>query len=237
MSRLTNDNSQDNMGQALNLFYAKDGETWVRNGGEGPDYADISLYNLVRLIAREHPDIGVPSGSDDEIGDVMCDLLMDGTETIAGIVALLYTAGWAFAELRARLKKYEDILFDIDDHERISFAHLAEICAAEKDGRYVVLPKHDNIPAKLKAINTLEVDDFDCDCGEVGYVYAESSLENIKILFDAGFTTHEIGTAIGDNDGVIDLSVLAFRFCGAASWDSGGGFSLGSEQAGKGEAE
>ena len=42
-----------------------------------------------------------------EISIEMSELLFDGTGTMEGIVATLYTAAWAFAELRERLKRYE----------------------------------------------------------------------------------------------------------------------------------
>ncbi len=43
-------------------------------------------------------------------------------------------------EIADRLAGYEDILFDDDGNEQISFDRLREIVEAEKDGRLVVLP-------------------------------------------------------------------------------------------------
>ena len=37
MKRLTNDNPQNNTETALNLFFVKDGQAWVRRGGPEPD--------------------------------------------------------------------------------------------------------------------------------------------------------------------------------------------------------
>lgn len=104
---LVNDDPQDNVSTALNLFYAKNGETWVRGGGPGPEYEDISLNDYVRLIAKEHNLEMAKNESDEEISFEMAELLLDGTGTMEGIVATLYTAAWAFAELRERLKGYE----------------------------------------------------------------------------------------------------------------------------------
>jgi len=106
--RITTNNPQGNVSAALNLFYAKDGWAWVRGGGPAPDYTDISLNDYVRMIAREHKLEIAKSNSEDEISSEMAELLLDGTNTIDGIVATLYTAGWAFAELRERLSAYED---------------------------------------------------------------------------------------------------------------------------------
>lgn len=104
---LVNDDPQDNVSTALNLFYAKNGETWVRGGGPGPEYEDISLNDYIRLIAKEHNLEMAKNESDEEISFEMAELLLDGTGTMEGIVATLYTAAWAFAELRERLKGYE----------------------------------------------------------------------------------------------------------------------------------
>ena len=103
---VVSDDPQDNVSTALNLFYVKDGWTWVRGGGPAPDYADVSLCDYIRLIAKEHG-LDMAEGDDDEISMEMAELLFDGTSTIDGIVATLYTAAWAFAELREKLKGYE----------------------------------------------------------------------------------------------------------------------------------
>lgn len=42
MNRLTTDIPKGNFENALNLFYNKDGWTWVRRGGTAPDYKDVS---------------------------------------------------------------------------------------------------------------------------------------------------------------------------------------------------
>lgn len=131
MKRLTNDNPQDNVSSALNLFYVKDGWTWVRGGGPGQDYADISLNDYVRMIAGDHGLEIAKSSNEDEISCEMAELLFDGTSTAEGIVATLYTAVWAFAEIRERLKMYEDT---------VSLERAKELTQAEKDGRLVVLP-------------------------------------------------------------------------------------------------
>ncbi len=120
MERLTSDNPKNNIGNALNLFYIKDGWTWVRGGGPAPDYADISLTDFVRMLVRSNiPDDPELPADDDDLSAMMAEWLMDEPDTAEGIIALIYTAGWAFAELRHRLAYYEDL---------------------EEQGRLVVLP-------------------------------------------------------------------------------------------------
>lgn len=48
--RLTTDTPKNNLEMALNLFYVKDKEVWVR--GYGKNGADISLFDLSRDLTR-----------------------------------------------------------------------------------------------------------------------------------------------------------------------------------------
>lgn len=108
MKRLTTDTPKDNLEAALNLFYIKDHETWVLGGGPGPEYADVSLFDFIRDVAETHiPDVELPEDNDD-LSNMMPEWLMDGIESVEGVVALLYTAAWAYAELRHKLMQYED---------------------------------------------------------------------------------------------------------------------------------
>lgn len=108
MKRLTTDTPSDNIQAALNLFYVKDGWTWVRGGGPAPEYRDVSLCDYIRDIVRVHiPSEKLPA-DDDKLSMVMSEWLLEGYGTAEGIIATLYTAGWAFAELRHKLMRYED---------------------------------------------------------------------------------------------------------------------------------
>lgn len=108
MKRLTTETPKDNLEAALNLFYIKDHETWVRGGGPGPEYADVSLFSFIRDVAKTYvPDVELPEDNDD-LSNMMPEWLMDGIDSAEGVVALLYTAAWAYAELRNKLMRYED---------------------------------------------------------------------------------------------------------------------------------
>lgn len=109
MKRLTTDKPESNLETALNLFYAKDGEAWVRGGGEEPEYKDVTLYDYIRAAIRKNLDVNVSDISNEDLAEVIYESwLFDGNTTIEGLIATLYTAAWAFAELRERLKMYED---------------------------------------------------------------------------------------------------------------------------------
>ncbi len=122
MDRLTTDHPVGNFQNCLNLFYAKDGEVWVRGGGPEPLYKDVRLHDYIRQTIKNTVDENrtyIDESSDEELGEGMLEWLTDGNSSVEGLIGTLYTAAWAFAELRARLKSYED---------------------AEAEGRLVVLP-------------------------------------------------------------------------------------------------
>lgn len=108
--RLTKENPEGNFETALNLFFAKDDRSvWVRGGGPSPTYANVSLNDWIRSLYRQHGDFKeIADYTDVEVEEMMSDMIFDGTETIDGLLATLYQVAWAFAEIREKLKEYED---------------------------------------------------------------------------------------------------------------------------------
>lgn len=152
MKRLTTNCPDNNLDAALNLFYIKDFETWVRGGGDGPDYPDIRLYDFIRKAAKILlPDLDFPT-DDDGVDYAMGELLLDGPDEPTGLLALLYTAAWSYAELRGRLMQYEDTglepamcaNYKTFENEAISkgvtFKRIVALMEADRAGRLVVLP-------------------------------------------------------------------------------------------------
>lgn len=152
MKRLTTNCPDNNLDAALNLFYIKDFETWVRGGGDGPDYPDIRLYDFIRKAAKILlPDLDFPT-DDDGVDYAMGELLLDGPDEPTGLLALLYTAAWSYAELRGRLMQYEDTGLEpamcanyktFEDEaisKGVTFKRIVALMEAAKDGRLVVLP-------------------------------------------------------------------------------------------------
>ena len=130
MNRITTDHPSDNIETALNLFYIKNGETWVRGGGPGPEFPDASLFDYLREIVKMHG-LEIDISDETAIGLSVYESLFDGIDTLEGIVATLYTAGWAFAELRARLELYENICYDAGGRERIGLERLRGLAAED----------------------------------------------------------------------------------------------------------
>ena len=185
MKRLTTNCPDNNLDAALNLFYVKDFETWVRGGGDGPDYPDIRLYDFIRKAAKILlPDLDFPM-DDDGVDYAMGELLLDGPDEPTGLLALLYTAAWSYAELRGRLMQYEDtgktpvevstLVKDWNDlctivRECGGISRVRVLAEADKDGRLVVLPckvggtlwvtGRDNVPREME----LEAPDIRAVC-------------------------------------------------------------------------
>ena len=152
MKRLTTNCPDNNLDAALNLFYIKDFETWVRGGGDGPDYPDIRLYDFIRKAAKILlPDLDFPM-DDDGVDYAMGELLLDGPDEPTGLLALLYTAAWSYAELRGRLMQYEDTGLEpamcanyktFEDEaisKGVTFKRIVALMEADKAGRLVVPP-------------------------------------------------------------------------------------------------
>lgn len=152
MERLTTDNPTDNIEASLNLFYVRDGDAFIRGGGDAPDYADISVTDFIRKAARTIcPDMLLPESAE-EISFAMAEYLFDGYEEPSGLIALLYTAAWSYAELRERLKAYENTGLSpiaCEESAKIekglseggySTSRMVELMCADKEGRVIVLP-------------------------------------------------------------------------------------------------
>ncbi len=171
MKRLTTNCPDNNLDAALNLFYIKDFETWVRGGGDGPDYPDIRLYDFIRKAAKILlPDLDFPV-DDDGVDYAMGELLLDGPDEPTGLLALLYTAAWSYAELRGRLMQYEDtgltpeevstLVKDWSDLRTIigecgGLDRVRELAEADRDGRLVVLPCNKALTNADRMMNDLK---------------------------------------------------------------------------------
>lgn len=102
---LVTDNPETNVSNALNMFYVKDQQTFVRGYGENGQ--DIDLIDFVKRIAKRQR---IPMQKKDahEVAEYLTDVLFDcEPESKEGLLGLFFTAAWAFAEIRERLKEYE----------------------------------------------------------------------------------------------------------------------------------
>lgn len=107
MNRLTSNKSVSEMSMyelAHNSCYAKDGNARYR------DYdTDIDARELAIKLLEKYADIPNEFTCDEYFDDFISDFLQYGTECITGVIAVLYQHIWAMADLRERLKEYEDL--------------------------------------------------------------------------------------------------------------------------------
>lgn len=102
---LVTDTPETNVSNALNMFYVKGDQTFVR--GYGENGRDINLIDFVKRIAKRQR---IPLQRMDayDIAAHLTDVMFDcEPESKEGMLGLLFTAAWAFAEIRERLKEYE----------------------------------------------------------------------------------------------------------------------------------
>lgn len=93
--RLTTDNPQGNVGNMLNMTKVIDNEVYLRDlNGEG----DISLVNYCKGKCKEIYKVDIDA-TVEEFGE-----FMDGDD----LISLFYWVTVGHAELRERLKQYED---------------------------------------------------------------------------------------------------------------------------------
>lgn len=148
MHRLTTDTPKDNFEMALNLFYVKDKEVWVRGYGKGG--ADISLLNLTREILSHQCPYVESDISDDDLIMMMPEWLFDDVRATEHVIGLLYQAAWVCAELREHLKQFEDSRLSPEDAANLhailrlgngmTLMRLRELAVADQEGRVIVPP-------------------------------------------------------------------------------------------------
>lgn len=137
MKRLTSNNTFEmNMTElALNQVSVENGWAWYLKAPED----ECSVCDLIRSAATKGlklEDIELDTNLTDEaLGDVMLDWLQFGETEPEGILAMLYRALWAMAELRERLKLYEDICFGLDGTELLTPEQLRKIRADLNKGK------------------------------------------------------------------------------------------------------
>ena len=135
MKRLTSNNTFEmNMTElALNQIFAEKGWAWYTKAPGD----DCSVCDLIRSAAAKGlklEDVELdPNLTDEELGDLMLDWLQFGETEPEGILAMLYRALWAMAELRERLKLYEDICFGLDGTELLTPELLRKSRAGRKN--------------------------------------------------------------------------------------------------------
>jgi len=114
MKRLTTNKSVSEMSMtelAHNSCY-RGGDGWARYRDYG---LDIDARELTRMLLKDHADGDDLFTDDEDFEGWMMDCLQDGLDSMEGLIALFYRNLWAMADLRERLKYYEDL----DEQEKL----------------------------------------------------------------------------------------------------------------------
>lgn len=104
---------------ALNQVFVRDDRAWYRKGPED----ECSVCDLILNAVKSLELLPFPlydDATDEEVDDVMQSWLQFGEKKPEGILAILYRALWDMAEVRERLKLYEDICFAEDGTELLT---------------------------------------------------------------------------------------------------------------------
>ena len=107
MERLTTNKDVSEMGMfelAHNNCFYKYGVARYRDFEN-----DIDARELTRQLLKNYADGDDAFTDDDDFDEEMIELLMYGTSTMEGLIALFYRNLWAMADLREKLKEYEDL--------------------------------------------------------------------------------------------------------------------------------
>ena len=109
MNRLTSNKKTSEMGMyelSHNCMFIKDGEAWYRDFDR-----EISLRNMVREIMEQYEGEYDEQLNDDELLDTILfeSLQYPAENGISAFIAIFNMLAWSLADLRERLKKYEDL--------------------------------------------------------------------------------------------------------------------------------
>lgn len=166
MKRLTSNKEVSEMGMyelAHNSCYAKDRKVRFRDFEN-----DFDARQLTTKLLEKYADIPNEFTCDDDFDDFMMDSLQYGMDDIQGLIAVFYCNLWAMADLRERLKEYEDLeeqgkllklpcavgdtvyrFYTVDDETKIyehcitTLTNIVNIMEAGKIGKTVFLTRLD----------------------------------------------------------------------------------------------
>lgn len=168
MERLTSNSNVSDMSMielAHNGCYA-DNE---RNARYRDYNLDIDSRELVRNLVKDICDEDLTDLSDEEFDEYMSSMFSVEMDSTIGLLAVFYRNLWAMAELREKLKEYEDL----EEQGRL-------IKLPSKVGNQIFIVKRYGVEeASITGIS--EADDISCFCFKV---YIDPDCEEIVALED-----------------------------------------------------
>ena len=82
----------------LTNYYLKNGEVWKRHLADSSGDHDMRLYDVIKDIAKKYH-LSISAEDPDMLVDEMLELTNDGTDTLEGVIAMLYYAATQAAYL------------------------------------------------------------------------------------------------------------------------------------------
>lgn len=154
MERLTSNKTTSDMNMlelAYNSCYIDE-----KHNARYRDYEhDIDSRELVRKLVKDMCDEDLSYMSDERFDQYMAEMLSVGVSDTIGLLAVFYRNLWAMAELREKLKEYEDL-----EGQR----RLVKLPCKVGDNIYIV--KRYGVE-EAHVIGISEADDVDCFCFKV----------------------------------------------------------------------
>lgn len=200
MERLTSNKEVSEMGMyelAHNSCYAKDRKARIRDFEN-----DFDARELAIKLLEKYADIPNEFTCDEDFDYFMFDSLQYGTDSILGLIAVFYQNMWAMADLRERLKEYEDTGImpeQIREIDRLYTEKCREL--AEIQENYLTGMELANIAVGLKKLK--EYEDLEeqgkllklpCNAGQKVYLLRK----DIKTIIDGEITSIRIGKFASD---------------------------------------
>lgn len=187
MNRLTSNKNATDMSMmelAHNSCYAD-----KRNARYRDYELDIDARELVRNLAKDICDEDLSDLSNEEFDEYMAEMLSVEMDSQIGLLALFYRNLWAMADLREKLKEYEDL----EEQGR-----LVKLPCKVGDTIYIIAPKSCDCTGECDLYNSLKWCKKYCPNGFKGSGVLETVIQRIEIRENDTYV-------MTDKDGLRDL--------------------------------
>lgn len=154
MERLTTNKDVSEMSMielAHNSCYAKEHKVRYR------DYdTDIDARELTIKLLDEFVNIPNEFTCDEDFDEFIADAMQYGIHNILGLIAIFYRNLWAMADLRERLKEYEDLSLTPDKLREIDKMYTNKCKQISDMSRHIVEKLEDAKPPYNRILDSLE---------------------------------------------------------------------------------
>ena len=215
-----------------NSCYVKEGRARYR------DYeTDIDARELTKLLLKEVAEENNQFNSEDEFDEKMLDCLTYGINTKEGLIATFYRNLWAMAELREKLKMYEDLeeqgkliklpcrIGDIlYTNFAVYFGMIYSLVPMMVMPLYSCLQKID--PAVLEAGRDLGASSFQLFWKVIFPLSIPGIMGGLVLVFVPAMFNFYVADALGGGKTIIVGNLISNQFSTAKNWPLGAALSV-----------